>query len=65
VKSDWDRLSDSSKSMLRFVMRQLASDFSGQLTLECGQGGIRYITMEQRLQPKDVAANLTQGDSQQ
>ena len=53
--TDWDRLAPSAKTVLADVASKLADGFTGTITLECRQGGIRNITTTQIQQPPDLA----------
>ena len=53
--AEWESLSESARAVLVDVACKLAKGFTGEIRLECSQGGIRNITTTQIQRPPDLA----------
>ena len=51
---EWQGLTDTARGMLRHVAHLLAENFTGQIQMECNDGGIRDLTVTHKMQPSDL-----------
>lgn len=55
VEADWQALSNSTQGMLCHLIHLLAArKFTGQMHLECNDGGIREITVSHKMEVSDL-----------
>ena len=50
----WDKLTPGSRSVMNRLVYILANGFTGQLILECNQGGVKYLQESRRVLPEDL-----------
>jgi len=50
----WDRLSESARSTLNRIAILLAARFTGQIQLDCNEGGVKALTESRRHHPRDL-----------